>query len=529
MAIGRVGSFATTQTPQVDFGEMIRFAQQKQSEYENKRLNLINQYEQEKQTLSDNLFQLDAGDMNFYHTQEISGKVLSSYQDELYKIRKEIESSKFGDNIGVLKARALELEKAGLNFQSTLDYIGSADSALATASKNGLLSEGLDVNQYRLFDLMKNGENIKDVKVNPKSGEVAVMVKDVDGEKEISLNKFAEFAKNPPLNIQREAQVSALSKNWKPDSTKIQKGFTTTEKENLATSHYSQLEDWVGQQINNPQKINDAIYQATGLRGHYSFRDLTNFLNSQGDVKLTEQEVAENVKQTLTDDMFRDISNNIKEIYSEDFDIDAFIKKQKADYDRSKDEASTTSNVINFVPTEIGYYEDIIIPSGQEGMSGQISEFAVAKSKIKESKEAVLDNPYTTESITGRRKGQTETFKNPSIKGYIDLGNGRVAVRFDYVEADQLKQTAPETREKETLDLSKLSDKERKELGVKSTKKEKTKTSGGATQTRKDIMKSTSLILSVADSQSFLSNINISEEVQQSQQTEIGIGGLNPE
>lgn len=427
MAIGRTGSFATTQAPVVDFASMIRNAQKEQSRLGQQEVAYISDYEKQKQDIASNILQIDPKQGHFQETQQVLGAWFSEYQNLLADNEKKISQAEYGEmSLGELRGISAGINAKIGKIKQGMERLSQADLALFEAN----VSDGISENTFNLLSGLHSGKNIIGAGVDPDTLEPFMKAKTEDGEVSMGLEKIVEFMYNPPKNIGYNEMTKEYATNFKVDREKKREGYlrdVTTEQ--LDEMHKAQLEEGIIKILSDEKNFNSAVFNAFGVKDVHTLDQLKaviaqrspESLSDLGEIEslddISDEKAVEVLGNTLTDKAFRDIKNMVGETFEEDIDDTERRLAQDQDGDGKADEQG-------------------FIVAGTPDLENQYKEVSGL---------FVVSNPETTEervptkgvevipNITGKfisdSEEKTETFKDFAIESWFIDDNGKMVAR----------------------------------------------------------------------------------------------------
>lgn len=391
MAIGKTGSFATTQAAGFDVASMMKGAQQEQSRLAKQGAEIDAKIQQDKNQILQSLKTPDAESTGEYNVDTFIHKGVDLMKDKQYEAYKKMQA---GDiSRAEMQGLAATFNRELDNFTNDVAYLSEGAKNMISMAENGELTEGMSDETVIFFEDFLKGK-IDDVKVTDKGNVVAM----VNGQ-EVDLKQFRARLENLPKNSDLDGKIKAMSDDFvsrveeyrDPESF-----FTEITKEGMTPSQESEIEDAAKALANDPSLHNDLWFKAFGEKDIYV---------------LNETQVDE-LEAKLADDMKQKVSNRMKSSLKKKYNYsDALADRKFKTEQEEKNEPVVLGTFTMERPSEYG-----VVDLKNLGLKGENIAFN-EKSKFVSLKQGKVKVDFAEMSLLSE-SDFGKTYKNEDVSNF---------------------------------------------------------------------------------------------------------------
>lgn len=360
MAIGKTGSFATTQAAGFDVASMMKGAQKEQSRLAKQGAEIDAKIQQDKNQILQSLKTPDAESTGEYNVDTFIHKGVDLMKDKQYEAYKKMQA---GDiSRAEMQGLAATFNRELDSFTNDVAFLSEGAKNMISMAENGELTEGMSDETVIFFEDFLKGK-IDDVKVGEKGGVTAM----VNGQ-EVDLKQFRARLENLPKNSDLDGKIKAMSDDFvsrieeyrDPESF-----FTEITKEGMTPSQESEIEDAAKALANDPSLHNDLWFKAFGEKDIYA---------------LNEKQVGE-LEAKLADDMKQKVSNRMKSSLKKKYNYSDALASRKFNAEQEEKEEQNKIEVTG--ETEVNLSQGFNLTEENEAEMKEMGFMKRGDSKIK--------------------------------------------------------------------------------------------------------------------------------------------------
>lgn len=432
MAIGSKGSFATvTSPPQVDFGALIRNAQEKQEEFNRREVAANAQFQNIKDAAIKGVKLPDLGTSKQMTGNAIRSKAAEAGREKIYQFRKSIESGEFGDmSVGDVRSMTQDIEGQLGVLKRTTDYISNPENDFNKMISEGRQSKGVSGSYFDLIGTINNGE-LEDVRIND-NNKFTIVYKDKNGdEAEMTLEDYNKLLRNFPEDPDTKAIANSFADKFVANKIKKQEGsFIDRTTEGMTDTQAAEVKAEALRVASNPKYFNQVVFEAIGQQNVLTPQQLNQFTNEETGEPYT----VEDIQNIYADKVVVGVKNRMKDTDLTEEDRTSRDRAIKRAEERRKEDESNVLKTKN--PKIQREYTDV--------------STLVSLSNPKETEESVpLNGVEIVPNLTGRYvsdEGEevTDTVKNFAVEAWIIDDNGNMVVRGANLEKENISQSSEE-------------------------------------------------------------------------------------
>lgn len=291
MAIGKTGSFATTDTAGFDVASMMRNAQQEQSRLNRQKLAMDEAIAKDKNDILASLQTPEGESTGEYNVDTFIYKGVDKMKDKQYEYYKKMQSGEISR--AEMQGLASSFNRELASFNEDVKLLSAGAEKFLNMSSEGLISDGISDETIMFFDNALKGR-VDDLDVDDKGKMYAL----VDG-KRVGIKEIRQWLENPPKSAQYESVLKSISDDLKP---RIEETYTDglgyeTEKEKFMTDGMiSEIEERAKSLALDPSLQND-LWSLT--------------MNEKDKMFFGEDEV-EALQESLTEKMINEVTNRLE-------------------------------------------------------------------------------------------------------------------------------------------------------------------------------------------------------------------------
>jgi len=429
MAIGKKGSFATTQAPVVDFGSIIRNAQNWQTEFNKRRNKVIDKFNEEKKKLASSVTLPEFGTSTTKSNIAVKTELASRARDAIFDLTKQAEQARFGGDVSLsdLRIKAQELEGQMQLYKETADFISNPESEFVTASNNGDLSEFVSEGTYNVIGGIANLD-LEGVDIN-ENNKVILKTKNEEGEVvEYSLEDYNKLVRNFPKNPKTDSVVSRLSEKFKNQVRQNPKGYLDIKTTGMSQGQVDEITDDAYGIANNPMYFTQVVGEVTGVSDVFKVDQLKDIENPDTGEAYTLDEI----RNQYAEKMIAEVQNR----------MDDEIITTKSRSDKRKDDEVTRELEKEQAVEDYGVSKtsSLIVTGMDEGLSSN----------------SIKVNASYSQPITLRTKEGVKTISNLTLKEIALDNNNNFVIYGETQVTEGAKQKINKALDEITTELPAL-------------------------------------------------------------------------
>lgn len=437
MAIGKKGSFATTQAPVVDFGSIIRNAQDWQTEFNKRRNKVVDKFNKEKKALASSVTLPEFGTSTTKSNIAVKTELASKARDAIYNLAKQAEQAKFGGDVSLsdLRLKTQELEGQMQLYKETADFISNPESEFVQASNNGDLSEFVSEGTYNVIGGIANLD-LEGVDID-ENNKVILKTRNEEGETvEYSLEDYNKLIRNFPKNPKTDSIVKSFKDEFIAKIRQDPRGYLDVKTTQMSQQQADEITSKAYEIANNPMYFNQVVGEVTGVYDVFKVDQLKDIKKP----KTGEPYTLSEIKDLYAGKIISEVQNRMKNEVLTEKDRAAISRDTKAAREAAEEETMKG----DVLPASVSQYEGAIMNINEE--RGEGIEQAVTTAQFANATEIpITSNNPKFESLELNVNGSLKRFGNVTIEGVAKLPNGMYAVRGAQIETEGTTMTQPGT------------------------------------------------------------------------------------